>query len=115
MRKPIYKVLPFAKSNLRSVDKFQGEPLVDKIRRIKNDNEPIKDGAPVIYTNPKDGVLPAYNIRTDRWEVAADAMDKISAQKLAERSGKVVDFNTGKEVDGGGDGSAPGGTEQVGD
>ena len=34
--------------------------------------------APVIYTAKEDGVLPAYNIRTDRFDIAMDAYDKIT-------------------------------------
>jgi hypothetical protein len=41
-----------------------GESIEDKVRRITENNEPITDGAPIIYTNREDGVLPAYNIRT---------------------------------------------------
>ncbi|MEM0173216.1 MAG: hypothetical protein QXI16_01765 [Sulfolobaceae archaeon] len=39
----------------------------------------------MIYTNRKDGVLPGYNIRTDRFDVAIDAMDKVAMSKLAKR------------------------------
>ena len=53
----------------------EGESIENKVRRITENNEPITDGAPIIYTNREDGVLPAYNIRTDRWEVAQAAME----------------------------------------
>ena len=52
-----------------------GESIETKVRRITENNEPIADGAPIIYTNREDGVLPAYNIRSDRWEIAQQAMD----------------------------------------
>ena len=38
--------------------------IEEKVRRIVNNNEPITDGAPIIFTEKKDGVLPEYNIRT---------------------------------------------------
>lgn len=60
-----------------------GESIENKVRRITENNEPITDGAPIIYTNREDGVLPAYNIRTDRWEVAQQAMDAINQANLA--------------------------------
>ena len=54
--------------------------------------ELIEDGAPIIYTERRDGVNPAYNIRTDRWEIAQNAMEqvgnnksKIIAMKIAQR------------------------------
>ena len=39
----------------------------------------MEDGVfPTIYTEKKDGVQPEYDIRTDRFEVAIDAIDKIN-------------------------------------
>lgn len=60
-----------------------GESIESKVRRITENNEPITDGAPIIYTNRDDGVLPAYNIRTDRWEVAQAAMEAVNQANLA--------------------------------
>lgn len=60
-----------------------GESIEAKVRRVTENNEPITDGAPIIYTNREDGVLPAYNIRTDRWEVAQQAMEAVNQANLA--------------------------------
>lgn len=60
-----------------------GESIEEKVRRIVENNEPITDGAPIIYTNRDDGVLPAYNIRTDRWEIAQQAMEAVNQANLA--------------------------------
>lgn len=60
-----------------------GESIEAKVKRITENNEPITDGAPIIYTNRDDGVLPAYNIRTDRWDVAQQAMDAVNQANLA--------------------------------
>ena len=57
---------------------LEGEPIEDKIRRILDENEPITDGAPIIYTERKDGVRPEFDIRADKWEIAIQAMDKVS-------------------------------------
>lgn len=56
----------------------EGEPIEDKIRRILDENEPITDGAPIIYTEKKDGVRPEFDIRADKWDIAIQAMDKVS-------------------------------------
>lgn len=61
----------------------EGETMLTKVRRILNDKEPITDGADIIYTEKKDGVRPEFDIRTDRWEVAQRAMDKVAAAKIA--------------------------------
>ena len=60
-----------------------GERIETKVKRITENNEPITDGAPIIYTNRDDGVLPAYNIRTDRWDIAQQAMDAVNQANLA--------------------------------
>jgi hypothetical protein len=77
-------------TTLKSVEKMEGEPLEWKIERIVTNNEPIKDGAPAIYTERKDGIVSAYNIRTDRWEIAAEAMDKVQANIQAKRDNKAT-------------------------
>lgn len=51
-------------------------------------NEPIKDGAPIIHTERKDGVLPEHDIRTDRFEIAVEAMDKVAKSIVAKREGR---------------------------
>lgn len=79
------KLLKIPKTKLIRNTDYVGETIEQKINRIVNNKEPIKDGAPIIYTDRKDGVQPQYDIRTDRWEIAADAMDKVSKSHLAKR------------------------------
>ncbi len=73
------------RSTLSSVETMEGETIETKVERITENNEPISDGAPEIFTKRADGVISAYNIRTDRWEIAADAMDKVVASNNAKR------------------------------
>lgn len=74
---------------LNSVETFEAETIEEKINRIVNNNEPITDGAPIIYTERKEGVLPEYDIRTDRWDIAINAMDKIHTDRIARRENKA--------------------------
>ena len=78
----------------------EGETIEMKIERITVNREPITDGAPLIYTERKDGVLAGYDIRTDRFDVAIEAMDKVSKTNQAKREErvKVVDINKGNNV-----------------
>ena len=48
------------------------EPFETMIRRILKNNEPISDQVDVIYTERKDGVIPDYNIRADKFDIALD-------------------------------------------
>jgi hypothetical protein len=84
MKKTRYSIKNETNFNIDDVC-YQGESIENKVNRILINKEPIQDGAPLIYTNRKDGVLPGYNIRTDRFDVAIEAMDKVSKSKLAKR------------------------------
>lgn len=62
----------------------KGETLIKKIQRILDENEPLTDGAPMIYTPKQAGVRDDCNIRTDKWALAMDAMDRVNNYKLNE-------------------------------
>lgn len=81
----MYKHNRIKKTTITVNKGYEGERLEEKINRIVNNKEPITDGAPVVYTDRSDGVRPEYNIRTDRFELAVDAMDKVTQSHLAKR------------------------------
>ena len=63
----------------------EGERIETLVERIMTNNEPIKDGAPIIYMDRAEGVNPAYDIRTDRMEIALEAQDAIKKTMVARR------------------------------
>lgn len=81
---------------------YQAEPREVKLRKIiSGEANNMEDGVfPTIYTEKKDGVQPEFDIRTDRFEVAIDAIDKINqsaANQIAKSRGEteaVKDFGT---------------------
>lgn len=79
MKKPKFYPKPIA-TNYEYQD---GESIEKKVARITENKEPITDGAPIIYTKREDGVIPAYNIRADKWEIAQAAMDAIHKTNAA--------------------------------
>lgn len=84
MRKAIYAYKP----TLRVDATYEAEGLEVKLRRITETNEPLAGDIPIVYTKKTDGVLPAYDIRTDRFEIAREAMSKVQeseATKEAQR------------------------------
>lgn len=81
----MYKKTRPTKSNMVINKSYEAERIEQKIQRITSNKEPIKDGAPLVYTERKEGVRPDTDIRTDRWEVATEAMDKVSKTHLARR------------------------------
>lgn len=86
---------------------YLAEPREVKLRKIiTGETNNMEDGVfPTIYTEKKDGVQPEFDIRTDRFEVALDAMDKINqsaASQIAKSSGKTEaakDSGTGEKTD----------------
>ena len=77
---------PRNRGRLSSVEVYEGESIETKVARIVLTKEPISDTAPIIYTELKDGVLPAYNIRTDRFDIAIEATDKIARAEIAAKN-----------------------------
>lgn len=63
---------------------YQAESMMMKIRRMLANKEPINEEVETAFTNKKDGVLPAYDIRTDRWEIAQEAAGKMYEADLQE-------------------------------
>lgn len=86
---------------------YLAEPREVKLRKIINgESNNMEDGVfPTIYTEKKDGVQPEFDIRTDRFEIAIDAMDKINqsaANQIAKSRGEteaVKDFGTEVKTD----------------
>lgn len=86
---------------------YKAEPREVKLRKIINgEANNMDDGVfPTIYTEKKDGVQPEFDIRTDRFEVAIDAIDKINqstATQIAKSKGEteaVKDFGTEVKTD----------------
>lgn len=83
------KNVKYAESGLKVNDSTQGETIEQKVERILDNKEPIKDGAALIYTDRKDGVQAGYNIKTDRWEIAVEAMDQVAKTKAAQRENRT--------------------------
>lgn len=61
-----------------------GETLIKKCQRILDEGGPLTDGAPMIYTPKQAGVKPECNVRSDKWDIAMKAMDRVNSYKLTE-------------------------------
>lgn len=102
----MYKPNKAQKTSLKINTATKGETIEQKIGRIVNNREPIKDGAPIIYTDRKEGVLPQYDIRTDRMEIALEATDAAHKQHLAERDKRMKERDPDQKSDSQNDGGA---------
>lgn len=75
---------------------FAGESIEEKMRRVTREGMGSEETAPVIFTERRDGVLPAYDVRTDRFEIAARAMDKMRSASILKRVGGVTGEGDGQ-------------------
>lgn len=75
------------KSKIKTTDAYECDRLELKLRRLIESKEPIDENVtvPLVYTERKDGVLPAYDIRTDRFDLAIMAMDAANKMRDAKR------------------------------
>lgn len=89
----MYNIKKSPKTSISRNESVEGETIEQKIKRALNNGEGISDHAQVIYTERKEGVLPEYNIRTDRWEIAAEAADKINKDNTAKRKENIIKLN----------------------
>ena len=78
----MYKPKMQKKRLLEVNNTYEAEGLEQKLRRMTENKEPITDEVETVFTNKKDGVMPAFDIRTDRWEVAQEAMGKVYQAEL---------------------------------
>lgn len=99
----MYKTNKPNRTSIRCNESTEGERLEEKIERILNNKEPIRDTAPVMYLDRADGILPQYDIRTDKWEQMTENQDKLAEASLAIRESKKdskiieLDPKTGKK------------------
>lgn len=77
----------------------EGESIEQYCERVTATGEPIDATVPMIYTERKEGVLPEYNVRTDRFEIAAAAMDKVTKTHLAKRAERLQKPSLPKAAD----------------
>ena len=69
--------------DISAVDTVEGEIIEKKIQRIMDEKTPIDDSAPIIYTEKKNGINPAHDVRTDRFELALEAMEIETKNRIA--------------------------------
>lgn len=80
--------LPF---NDISVLGDEGISIEQQLRDLVNNETSvgITETSPTIYTERKDGVMPEYNIRADKWDIAMEAMSKVSGHWRTERADRL--------------------------
>lgn len=93
----MYKVNKRKKTQFYVNEGVEGETIEQKVKRALSNGEGITDSSQMIYTERKNGVQAEYNVRTDRFEIAIDAMDKIQRDNTAKRKGNIIKMDTEKD------------------
>ena len=65
------------------LDDYKGQPIEERCKKLVETGEPIKDTTPLIYTPKEKGVMPQYDVRTDKWDIAQNAMDRVNKERIA--------------------------------
>lgn len=65
------------------VESYEGQSIEDRCKKLVETGEPIKDTSPLIYTPKEKGVMPQYDVRADKWDIAQEAMDRVNKERIA--------------------------------
>ena len=93
----MYTIPKYPETSINCPSEVEGESLETKVSRMVKNKEPINaEGIGMIYTERKKGVLPETNVRTDRWEIATDAMGVVEKSHKAKRDNHLKIVEGGK-------------------
>lgn len=102
-----YRKIRQHKTTLHVNNTQEGETLEKKVYRMKNNKEPFTAEVQTNYTERNEGIKPEYNIRTDRFEIAIDAMSAVDKTHKAKREARHNPPKTEQET------QKNGGTEPI--
>ena len=67
----------YSKTSIHVNTSTEAEHFHVKLQKMIDNKEPIEATAPIIYTARKDGVIPQYDIRADKWDIAMEARNEV--------------------------------------
>ena len=91
------------------VESYEGQSIENRCKKLVETGEPIKDTSPLIFTPKEKGVMPQYDVRTDKWDIAQNAMDRVNKERIAKGQQPPSENTEKKETAQGG---APNGAGQ---
>ena len=71
------------------LDGYKGMSIENRCKLLVETGEPIKDTSPLIFTPKEKGVMPQYDVRADKWEIAQNAMDRVNKERIAKGNRKL--------------------------
>lgn len=86
----MFKKNKYTGTSIQVNEAVEGETIEQKLERIIANKEPISEGSvEMLYTDRNEGVIPAYDPRTDKFDLAIEAMDKVTKASNAKREAKM--------------------------
>lgn len=86
------KKIKWHKTTINRNESYEGETIEEKIFRMINNGEEVGEPTtPITFTERKDGVIPTYNIRHDKWETVQEAMSRVGDVYEAKRAKNIED------------------------
>lgn len=82
-----YNAVPTRNGLIRVNKTKEEEGLIHQLRKVKTMGDQGFVTKGVMYSERKDGVLPEFDIRTDKWEVAQKASSVAAKNEIARRGG----------------------------
>lgn len=77
---------------------LDGESIEDFLRKQKESKTPIQATANIGYSERKDGVLPMYDIRTDKWNIFQSEQHRVYADTFAQMQKEINDAAQNGEI-----------------
>lgn len=72
---------------------YEAISIEQQMRRIKKGENIEMYNKPEIFTEKKDGILPQYDIRTDRFDIMQNAHDQLARTSSAKRAEIDLEMN----------------------
>lgn len=82
-----YNAVPTRKGLINCNNTKEEEGLIHQLRKVKTMGDQGFVTKGLMYSERKDGVLPEFDIRTDKWVVAENASSAASKSEIAKRGG----------------------------
>lgn len=87
----LYNKTKFHSLKLKGNDYFEAKTLEQELEQALHEKRPIEKNAigSIFYTRKQHGVLPECDIRTDRFDLAQHAMEKLAENAKKARATKL--------------------------
>ena len=91
----MYKVRQLPTTGIKRNVSTVGETIEDEVYKMVYEKNIPSAQKSIIFQEKKEGVQPAYNVRTDKFDIALDAIDAVT--KYGRKTARAKDEKKGQE------------------